>query len=105
MSSIWPNSATRVSGELQIGGCQVTAIAARYGTPIFLLDENDFKSRIEKWSGSFNSIFGENAGDLFYAAKAFISVEVAKMINQGGISLDVCTGGRTSCRACCEVPR
>ncbi|NDE47551.1 MAG: hypothetical protein EB019_01060, partial [Actinobacteria bacterium] len=52
-----------------------------------------FKSRIEKWSGSFRSIFGESTGDVFYAAKAFISVEVAKMINQGGISLDVCTGG------------
>jgi diaminopimelate decarboxylase len=104
MNSIWPNSATRSSGELQIGGCAVTAIAARYGTPIFVLDERDFKSRIEKWSGSFRSIFGENAGDVFYAAKAFISIEVAKMINQGGISLDVCTGGELAVARAAKFP-
>lgn len=104
MSSIWPISATRVSGELQIGGCCVSAIAARYGTPIFVLDESDLKSRIEKWSGSFNSIFGENAGDVFYAAKAFISVEVAKLINQGGISLDVCTGGELAVARAAKFP-
>jgi len=104
MSSIWPISATRVSGELQIGGCRVSAIAARYGTPIFVLDESDLKSRIEKWSGSFNSIFGENAGDVFYAAKAFISVEVAKLINQGGISLDVCTGGELAVARAAKFP-
>ncbi|MFM8385166.1 MAG: diaminopimelate decarboxylase family protein, partial [Actinomycetota bacterium] len=104
MSSIWPISATRVSGELQIGGCSVSAIAARYGTPIFVLDESDLKSRIEKWNGSFNSIFGENAGDVFYAAKAFISVEVAKLINQGGISLDVCTGGELAVARAAKFP-
>ena len=104
MNLIWPNSATRSSGELQIGGCAVTAIAARYGTPIFVLDESDFKSRIEKWSGSFRSIFSENAGDVFYAAKAFISVEVAKMINQGGISLDVCTGGELAVARAAKFP-
>ncbi|MEY3374102.1 MAG: hypothetical protein RIT18_733, partial [Actinomycetota bacterium] len=104
MNSIWPNSATRSLGELQIGGCTVTAIAARYGTPIFVLDESDFKSRIEKWSGSFRSIFGDSTGDVFYAAKAFISVEVAKMINQGGISLDVCTGGELAVARAAKFP-
>jgi diaminopimelate decarboxylase len=101
---IWPASAKRVSGELQIGGCNVSAIAARYGTPIFVLDENDFKSRIEKWRGSFNLVFGESAGDVFYAAKAFISVEVAKMINMSGISLDVCTGGELAVARAAKFP-
>ncbi|MFM7351005.1 MAG: diaminopimelate decarboxylase family protein, partial [Actinomycetota bacterium] len=71
---------------------------------MFVLDESDLKSRIEKWSGSFNSIFGENAGDVFYAAKAFISVEVAKLINQGGISLDVCTGGELAIARAAKFP-
>lgn len=93
MVSIWPISAKRVSGELQVGGCSVIAIAERFGTPIFVLDESDLRSRITKWKSSFNSIFASNAGEIYYAAKAFISVEIAKMIDEGGISLDVCTGG------------
>jgi diaminopimelate decarboxylase len=104
MVSIWPISAKRVSGELQVGGCSVTAIAERFGTPIFVLDESDLRSRITKWKGSFNSIFASNAGDIYYAAKAFISVEIAKMIDEGGISLDVCTGGELAVARAAKFP-
>lgn len=104
MSSIWPNSAKRISGELQIGGCLVSAIADKFGTPIFVLDESDFKDRIAHWSSNFNSIFGASAGDVYYAAKAFISVEVAKMIDEGGISLDVCTGGELAVAKAAKFP-
>jgi len=104
MVSIWPISAKRVSGELQVGGCSVIAIAERFGTPIFVLDESDLRSRITKWKGSFNSIFVSNAGEIYYAAKAFISVEIAKMIDEGGISLDVCTGGELAVARAAKFP-
>jgi diaminopimelate decarboxylase len=104
MVSIWPISAKRVSGVLQLGGCSVSAIADRFGTPIFVLDESDLESRIKKWSSSFKSIFSGNAGDIYYAAKAFISVEVAKMIDKGGISLDVCTGGELAVARAARFP-
>jgi len=104
MVSIWPISAKRVSGELQVGGCSVTAIAERFGTPIFVLDESDLRSRITKWKSSFNSIFASNAGEIYYAAKAFISVEIAKMIDEGGISLDVCTGGELAVARAAKFP-
>lgn len=104
MVSIWPISAKRVSGELQVGGCSVIAIAERFGTPIFVLDESDLRSRITKWKSSFNSIFASNAGDIYYAAKAFISVEIAKMIDEGGISLDVCTGGELAVARAAKFP-
>jgi diaminopimelate decarboxylase len=104
MVSIWPISTKRVSGELQLGGCSVSAIADRFGTPIFVLDESDLESRIKKWSSSFKSIFSGNAGDIYYAAKAFVSVEVAKMIDKGGISLDVCTGGELAVARAAKFP-
>ena len=104
MVSIWPISAKRVSGELQVGGCSVIAIAERFGTPIFVLDESDLRSRITKWKSSFNSIFASNAGEIYYAAKAFISVEIAKMIDEGGISLDVCTGGELAVARAAKFP-
>ena len=104
MVSIWPISAKRVSGELQVGGCSVTAIAERFGTPIFVLDESDLRSRITKWKSSFNSIFASNAGEIYYAAKAFISVEIAKMIDEGDISLDVCTGGELAVARAAKFP-
>jgi diaminopimelate decarboxylase len=104
MVSIWPENAKRVNDELEIGGCNVLAIAERYGTPIFLLDESDFKGRISNWQNEFKAAFNENAGEIFYAAKSFISVEVAKIINQAGIGLDVCTGGELAVARAAKFP-
>lgn len=104
MTSIWPISAKRVDGELEIAGCNVGALALRYGTPIFVLDEVDFKSRITNWSSEFNSAFAESAGEIYYAAKSFISVEVAKMVNESGIGLDVCTGGELAVARAAKFP-
>ena len=102
--SIWPKSTRRNAGELEIGGCKVSEIVARYGTPIFVLDESDFKGRIALWHSKFNSIFGDRAGDIYYAAKAFISIEIAKMINESSISLDVCTGGELAVARAAKFP-
>jgi diaminopimelate decarboxylase len=101
---IWPNSATRVKGETNIGGCSVTSIAAKFGTPIFILDENDLKSRATIWQKSLQETFQEHAGDVFYAAKAFVSVEVAKMIKELGLNIDVCTGGELAVVAAANFP-
>lgn len=91
--SAWSNNAKFVNGKLEIAGCAAAALAKEFGTPLFVIDEADFYSRAKAWQSALNSSFGENAGDVYYAAKAFISVEVAKWINEIGIGLDVCTGG------------
>jgi diaminopimelate decarboxylase len=104
MVSIWPINTERIAGELEIGGCSVTAIAQNFGTPIFVLDEGDFKSRISNWQSEFKAAFNQNAGEIFYAAKSFISVEIAKIINQSGIGLDVCTGGELAVARAAKFP-
>ena len=90
---IWPKTTEVVSGVIRIGGCDLTAIAKEFGTPVFVLDEMDFKSRAENWRSNLEKHFGANAGTAYYAAKAFISKEIAKWIEQAGLGLDVCTGG------------
>ena len=86
------NSAV-VAGELVIGGCKSTALAKEFGTPLFVIDEGDFKSRINGWKTALNKNFGASAGQVYYASKSFLSVEVAKWIDEAGIGVDVCTGG------------
>jgi diaminopimelate decarboxylase len=90
---IWPQNTTEKSGVIYVGGCSLSAIAQEYGTPAFVLDELDFKSRAKKWKDSVTNNFGDNAGTVYYAAKAFISKEIARWIEQAGLGLDVCTGG------------
>ena len=104
MVSIFPSNAKRIDGELEIGGCRVSDIAARCGTPIFILDESDLKARIGNWNSEFKAAFAQNAGQIYYAAKSFISVEVAKLIDEAGIGVDVCTGGELAVVRAAKFP-
>ena len=85
---LWPRSAARAGGVLTLGGVDVRDLAAMHGTPAFILDEDDFRSRCH----DYQAAFGESA-DVFYAGKAFLCTEVARWVRDEGLGLDVCTGG------------
>ena len=93
-----------VDGELVIGGCRASSLAREFGTPLFVIDEGDFKSRINGWKSALNSNFGASAGEVYYASKSFISIEVAKWIAEAGIGIDVCTGGELAVALAAKFP-
>ena len=83
--AIWPSSATRVDGVLQLAGAPVTALVAEHGTPTLFLDEADLRGRARAYA---------DAGfDVYYASKAFLCTAVARWVADEGLGLDVCTGG------------
>jgi diaminopimelate decarboxylase len=85
---IWPRTARRAGGVLTIGGLDVRDLAAEFGTPLFVCDEEDFRQRC----GEFREAFGENAW-VFYAAKAFCCRGVLRWASEEGLGVDVCSGG------------
>lgn len=93
MANPWSSEVKFGDGKLFLSGISATDLAHEFGTPTFFLDEEDFRSRATAWGYSLKDAFGDNAGTVYYAAKAFICVEVARWIDQSGIGLDVCTGG------------
>ncbi|MBV9091981.1 MAG: diaminopimelate decarboxylase [Mycobacteriaceae bacterium] len=87
--NVWPRSTARGhDGVVSIGGAALTALAKDYGTPLFVIDEDDFRSRCREMAAAFGA--GRNVR---YAAKAFLCTEVARWIAEEGLSLDVCSGG------------
>jgi diaminopimelate decarboxylase len=104
LPEVFSNNSAMVGGELVIGGCRASALAKEFGTPLFVIDEADFKSRIMGWKNALNSNFGESAGEVYYASKSFISVEVAKWIVEAGIGIDVCTGGELAVALAANFP-
>ena len=87
------SSNVQLGSELSISSIAVTTLAREFGTPAFILDEEDFRNRALSWNEALFSAFGKNAGTVYYAAKAFICVEVARWIKDLGIGIDVCTAG------------
>ena len=90
---MWSKNISFEQGQLHLSGVSATKLAQDFGTPSFFIDEEDFRARALGWKNSLQDNFGSQAGDVFYAAKAFISVEVARWIRDLGIGIDVCTGG------------
>ncbi|BCN43537.1 diaminopimelate decarboxylase [Prescottella equi] len=86
---VWPRSAERgADGVVRIAGVPVTDLAAKYGTPLFVVDEDDFRSRCREMARAFGG-----ADRVHYASKAFLSAEIARWVRDEGLSMDVASGG------------
>jgi diaminopimelate decarboxylase len=90
---MWSPAITFEKGSLTASGLSARQLATEFGTPTFFIDEDHFRARAAAWAHSLESHFGSSAGDVYYAAKAFICIDIARWIKEEGIGIDVCTGG------------
>ena len=90
---MWSSAVSFNYNGLEIAGINARILANEYGTPTFFIDENHFRARAQLWADALNANFGDSAGNVYYAAKAFICTDVARWIKEIGIGIDVCTGG------------
>ena len=90
---MWSRAISFEKGHLTISGLSARELATEFGTPTFFIDEDHFRARAAAWAQSLQSNFGASAGNVYYAAKAFICTDVARWIKEEGIGIDVCTGG------------
>jgi diaminopimelate decarboxylase len=93
--AIWPAGAERSNGELVLGGVTAGALAAQYGTPLYVVDEEDARRRARGILRDFGQAFGAvgSSVKVYYAGKAFLSVGVVRWMQEEGLHLDVCSGG------------
>jgi diaminopimelate decarboxylase len=96
--SLMPDTATTDhEGELTIGGCQVSALAAEFGTPLFVYDEAHLRARCQEAVAAF----GEGVA---YASKAFLCRAMARLAVEEGMHVDVATGGELHVALAAGVP-
>ena len=95
-------SENQYGGALSIAGCTAEKLVKEYGSPIFVVDQDDFVMRTNAWQAALNESFG--SGKIYYAAKSFICVEVAKWLKELKVGLDVCTGGELSVALAADFP-
>ena len=94
--ALWAHSVRRgEAGALTIGGLDVREVASEFGTPAYVIDEDDFRSRAREFKDAFSDAFQDLCGgaDVYYAGKAFLCTSVARWIHEEGLRLDVCSGG------------
>ncbi len=94
--ALWARSVRRSqSGALTVAGLDVRDLAQEFGTPAYVIDEDDFRFRARQFKAAFAEVFRDLCGgaDVYYAGKAFLCTAVARWINEDGLNLDVCSGG------------
>jgi diaminopimelate decarboxylase len=84
---LWSTTARKVDGVLTVGGVDVRDLAREHGTPVYVLDEDDFRGRARSFRDAFSGY------DVYYAGKAFLCTAVARWIAEDGLFLDVCSAG------------
>ena len=97
---LWPWSASREGGVLRLGGVDLTSVAADFGTPTFVLDVEAMRGRARVWASAMAEEFWDgysmNGGDAFYAGKAFLSADVARLVAAEGLGIDTASLGELS---------
>nr|SBO92853.1 Diaminopimelate decarboxylase [Nonomuraea gerenzanensis] len=85
--AIWPRTSTRTDGALTVGGVDVRDLAREYGTPLYVLDEDDVRSRMRDYATAFAG------SEVHYAGKAFLCKEIVRWLEAEGLGLDVASNG------------
>ena len=85
---LWPRNARKSdAGVLSVAGVSVIDLAREFGTPAYVVDEDDFRARARAFAEAFEG------SDVYYAGKAFLCSASVRWIDEEGLRLDVCTGG------------
>ena len=80
------------NGELILGGVGVKTLAAQYGTPLYVMDENVIRSNTRAFKSSMDKYYG-GKGLVCYASKAFSCKEIYRIAKEEGIGADVVSIG------------
>ena len=76
--------------NLEIGGCDLAELADKYGTPLYVFDEETIRQIAKDYKKAFSSYPKTN---FLYASKAFLVKAMAKIIDSEGFGFDLVSGG------------
>jgi len=79
------------SNNLEIGGCDLAALAAEHSTPLYVLDEETLRENCRNYLLAFTENYPDT--EIAYASKALAVLGVYKIISEEGLSTDVVSGG------------
>lgn len=100
MADVWPTGASW-GQALQIAGVDCRDLAARFGTPLYVLDEADARTRARAFHDAYTAA---GAHQVSYAAKALCATTVLRWVAEEGLGVDVSSGGEMAVALRAGVP-
>lgn len=94
---VFPRAARRGSecGVLKIGGVRATELVEQFGSPLYVVDEDATRATAREIRDALRGEAQRVGTDatVYYASKAFLSVETARWMSEEGLAIDVASGG------------
>ena len=75
---------------IEIGGCAMSDLAAKFGTPLYIFDEKTIRSILNDYKKAFENYPKNN---MLYASKAFMVQAAAKILHSENFNFDMVSGG------------
>jgi len=89
---VFPETASVApSGHLVIGGCDAVELARRFGTPLYVFDEQTLRGMCRAFVGEFGRRHPQS--QVLYASKAYINPALARIFQEEDLGLDVVSAG------------
>ncbi len=79
-------------GHLEISGCDTVRLAEQYGTPLYVMSEDEIRQTCRRYAASFQKNYSGN-GKPIYASKAFSCKEIYRIVLSEGLDVEVVSGG------------
>ena len=102
LGAVLPRTAEVRDDHLFVGGVDMVELAHEQGTALYVMDEADLRSRMEEYREAFRSRYANS--DVLYASKAFLNKEMARIVDDEGLCLDVSGGGELACAQAAGFP-
>lgn len=86
------NLVVNEKGHLTISGCDTVELGKKFGTPLYVMDENLIRKNCRAYKSAMDTYYG-GKGLILYANKAFCSLFTCRIAKEEGLGLDVVSGG------------
>src|SRR5579875_1708169 len=92
LSHVYPfGSRINDRGRLEVGGCDAVELAAEFGTPAYIVAEDDLRARARAYVKGLSARHPDS--DVLFASKAFPCTAVYRVLAEEGLACDVASGG------------
>jgi diaminopimelate decarboxylase len=89
--AVYPQASEVRDGRLTIGGCDARELAREFGTPAYVVAEDDLRAQARAFTAAMAA--HHPRGEVIFASKAFSCTPVLEVFEQEGLSVDVASGG------------
>lgn len=89
------NTARTTSGEVEVAGVSASKLLAEFGSPLYVIDEQDARDRAAETLEAFTREFARigTTAKVYYAGKAQLNIEIVRWMSELGLGVDVASGG------------